>query len=73
MVNGARPPSANDMFPLLCSALFGPLIQPLCKVDRTSDLEVDVVPIRLVYGRERNRIFLSPEMYGLSSPLISKV
>lgn len=50
VVNGLWPPPENDMLPLLCSALFIPLVQPLREVDCTSNLEVDVVRIRLVYG-----------------------
>lgn len=72
VVNGPRPPPANDMLPLLCSALFIPLVQPLREVDRTSDLEVDVVRIRLVYGSAIGILPLGTTR-SLSSPLISKV
>ena len=50
VVDGARPPPANDMLPLLRSALFVPLVQPLREVNRTSDLKMDVVWVRLVYN-----------------------
>ena len=71
VVNGAGPPSANDMLPLLCSALFIPLVQPLREVDSTPDLKVDIVGIRLVCATVIKISLL--ETPGLSSPLISKV
>ena len=75
VVNGARPPSANDVLPLLCSALLSPLVQPLREVDRTSDLEVDVVSIRLVYGSAIGLFIarnvwseLTPDLKGIDIP-----
>ena len=48
VLDRARPPSTNDVLPLLGSTLFIPLVQPLREVDRTSDLKVNVAWIRLV-------------------------
>lgn len=66
VVNSTRPPSTNDVLPILCSALFSPLVQPLREVDRTSDLEVDVIRIRLVYGSPI-RFFLLSGTHCLST------
>ena len=69
VVNGPGPPSANDMLPLLRSALFSPLIQSLREIDRASNLEVDVVPIGLVYGSTIVSFIARNEWSGLTSDL----
>ena len=69
VLNGARPPPANDMLPLLRSALFVPLIQPLREVDRTSDLKMDVVRVRLIYGSAVESLAVMNAQFELTSDL----
>ena len=69
VVNSARPPPANDMLPLLRSALFVPLVQPLREVDRTSDLKMDVVRVRLVYDSAVESLAIRNTRFELTSDL----
>jgi len=69
VLNSAGPPSANDMLPLFRSALFVPLVQPLREVDRTSDLKVDVVRVRLVYGSAVESLAVMNTRFELTSDL----
>ena len=64
VLNGTRPPSPNDVLPLLRSALFIPLVQSLREVDRTSDLKVDVVWIRLICRSEVGLLPLEESMFN---------
>jgi len=69
VVNGARPPPTNDMLPLLRSALFVPLVQSLCEVDRASDLKMDVVRVRLVYDSAVESLAVRNTRFELTSNL----
>jgi len=57
------------MLSLLRSALFIPLVQPLREVDRTSDLEVDVVRVRLVYDSAIKSLVVRNAEFELTSDL----